>query len=194
MRLRLPLLAASLLALAAPALADRYTAAPHPPAEAPPPQPPANAAALAREQRLLALLTPAVREWVAAAGPRQSGEGDTLAAAKSTVQRRYPDLFGPADLAAMTFLVLMSAGHAADEDLRRQMAQIEAQRRASDALLQAHGSKDARAVVRKPGALSPEEQIRLQPYVTRKDALERAAAGLMDAPAEPNAQVLAGLK
>ena len=74
------------------------------------------------------------------------------------------------------------------------MAQIEAQRRASDALLQAHGSKDAKAVVRKPGALSPEEQIRLQPYVTRKDALERTAEALMAAPVEPNPQVLGALK
>ena len=186
------LTAAAILTMAGSAWAAPFAAAPHPPAEQPPPPPPANAAALAREQRLLALLQPPVRAWGAASGPRQTG-ADALAAAKSTVMRRYPDLFTPADVDALAFLVLMAASHDAEADVRRVMDQIQAQNRSTAALTQAHGSKDAKSAKPPRSGLSPQDQIRLQPYQDRQEHLDQAAAALM-ATAEPNAAVLGNLK
>lgn len=187
------LFAAALLALATPALAAPFAAAPHPPSEQPPPPPPAITPAVTREQSLLALLTPPVREWVGREGLKLPQLGPPLDAARSAVMRRYPDVFG-SDLEAMAFLVVMAAAHDADDDLRRKVIQIDSENRASEALLQAHGSKDDRHAKPRRSGYAPEDQARLQPFIDRKEALERAALAMLPTLAAPNAATLGHLQ
>jgi Tfp pilus assembly protein PilP len=180
------------------------------------------AEARAREARLLARASPAVKAWVRDEGRRQAKAGvSSEGAVQAAVRARFSSLgaLSDGDIMAIAFLVMMEAARSAQEDLKAIMAQVKsanaakarqraALQQAADAKPSPYAATSTIAATRPSAAprealtsgrsagsdLSQMDQLRLQRAMERHARAVQTLSNILKALADTQSAIISNLK
>jgi hypothetical protein len=158
-------------------------------------EPQIPAEAKAREARLLAKASPAVKTWVREEAQRVRKAGDVNeSAVQASVRARFGSVggVGDGDIMAIAFLVMMEAAKSAREDLKSIMAET---KRLNEAKAQQRAvldkQKDQRDSLSEQGK---EQQLKMQQVMDRMTKADSAASNTLKKFQETASSIIGNMK